>query len=136
MNKHPRTVDAATDELAAIHEAFEWAVDVLGLLPADRAALVRIAHAGGAGHRSPAVAAETMMRHIIAIADDVQALIGDEDQILEWLRSPNPGLWSGSPIPRMTTPLRVLLDHPDGVRAIHAQLDRERGPGAWRGFAS
>jgi len=132
MNKHLRIGDdASSAEHAAILEAFEWAIDVLGLLKKDRDRLVRTSRQGSQAWRSSAIAAETMMRHVIAIAADVQALIGDEDEIREWVRSRNPGLWTGSPIPEMTTPLRVMHDHADGVRAIRAQLALERGRTGW-----
>lgn len=134
MKKHLRLVDDTNAvEYAAILEAFAWAIGVLGLLPEERTKLVQTAHLGAVGYKPPAVALETMMRHVIAIADDLQALLGDEDEILEWTRSPNPGLWSGSPIPSMTTPLRVMLDHPDGVRAIRNQLALERDRTTRRG---
>lgn len=117
--------DASATEWAAVLEAFEWAVDVLGILPDERAVLIR----PGGAPRSYGVAraTETKIRHIVAIAVDVQALIGDEDEIREWLRSPNPGLWTDGAVRVSITPLRVMLDYADGVRAICTQLRLERG---------
>ena len=115
MKRHLSLVDdASAIEWAAVLEAFEWAVDVLGILPDERALLVR--PRGDPTSHGVAKATEAKIRHIVAIADDVQALIGDEDEIREWLRSPNPGLWTDGPVRVSMTPLHVMLDHADGVR--------------------
>lgn len=127
MIRHLNAVsDASAAEHAAILEAFEWALDVLGILPGERASLVRSAGRAGQRRSEGAVALETMVRHLVAIADDLQALLGDEDEIREWLRSVNPGLWTTSPVPVRTTPLRVMLDYEGGIRAIRHRLADER----------
>jgi len=133
MTKYPHIVgDASSMEYAAMVEAFEWAIDLLGILPDERAGLFRIVGVPAVGGSVSAVARERMMRHVVAIADAVRTLLACEDEIREWLRSPNPGLWSGFRLPEMLTPLNVMLEHPDGVRAIRVQLDGERDRIAYR----
>jgi len=69
---------------------------------------------------------ETTARHLVAIAGDLQALLGDEDEIREWMRSENPGLWTTASPPVRTTPLRVMLDYDGGIKAIRVSLGEER----------
>lgn len=125
-NHLSRVDDASAVEYAAILEAFEWALDVMGILPEERASLVRSAARPGLRRSRSDAAVETMVRRLVDIATDLQAMLGDEDEIREWLRSVNPGLWTTSPVPVRTSPLRVMLDHEDGIRAIRDQLADER----------
>ncbi|UAJ10633.1 hypothetical protein [Polymorphobacter megasporae] len=137
MDKYPHFLrHAFADEYAAMLEAFEWSVEALGILPDERARLFAIADSIAHGPSSSTVLRERTMRHVIAIADDIRALLGCEDEIREWIRRPNSGLSSGSLVSVMMTPMSVMLDHPDGVRAIHVQLSAERDQMMFRGQLS
>lgn len=134
MNRHLTLItDAAAAELAATLAHFEWAVDVLGILPDERRTLVH--GPGGPGWMDdvPGLAAETTIRRIIGIADDVTALLGDADLTREWFRRPNPCLRLAGPVSPMQTPVQVMLTHGDGVRAIRSALAREREDSSARG---
>ncbi|QXQ07302.1 hypothetical protein KX816_04525 [Sphingosinicellaceae bacterium] len=118
--------DASEAEHAAMLKAFDWALDVLGILDEERDMLTRAPRGANASDRSAAFESEARMRWIVSIADDARALLADEDAVREWVRSPNPGLWTEGSCPVPTTPLRIMIDQDDGVRAIARQLSAER----------
>ena len=118
--------DASAAEHAAMLKAFDWALDVLGILDDERDTLARAPGGSTAADKSAAAESEARMRWIVSIADDARALLADEDAVREWVRSPNPGLWTEGSCPVVTTPLRIMLDRDDGVRAIAGQLSAER----------
>ena len=133
MKRHLALVDdASAVELAAMQKTFQTAVAKLGLLPDEVAALLRPVLTTDMHGEDRATALSSVISELAGIADDAFQLTADEDQVVEWLRSPNPGLWTDTLFRVQLSPVQVMLDYHDGLRAIRMQLASELARAARR----
>ena len=108
-------------ELAAVLDAFSAVSEALGLDDGERALLLGVRHATlplRPGRPELTRRQERRLRHVVDIGTALAVLIGDADDIVEWMRTPRASLGGA-------TPVAIMIGSADGFAALRNELIEE-----------